>query len=279
MVADPDEPHLTVYDTWKGALPRPEVGRLGGGGSDFGPFLQHIGVPAVNMQYGDSDAHGYPVYHSVYDNFHWMEKFGDPEFRRHVACTKLWGFLALRLANVDVLPFNYNHYARELARYEEVVENALTLSLQGQNAPPGGFSSLPLKEAITRFSQASEGVSIQAKPLMGENRRHRWRDALFGEPAALASRRCYLNDRMMLAERSLLDPDGLGGLRSWYRHMVYAPAIDDGYGSVAFPGITDALTLYARGEPGYTLGRVQHEIFRVARAIDRAAAVLHGRIF
>ncbi|KAL9661380.1 hypothetical protein QQ045_026204 [Rhodiola kirilowii] len=80
-VQDPDNPSQTVYDAWAGSTSNGIIGRLGGGGSDFEAFVQHVGIPAANLQFGT----GYPVYHSLYDDFVWMKKFGDPMFQRHVA--------------------------------------------------------------------------------------------------------------------------------------------------------------------------------------------------
>ncbi|GFS43904.1 peptidase M28 family protein [Actinidia rufa] len=81
QVQDPDNMSQTVYEAWVGSSNNSVIGRLGGGGSDYAAFVQHIGVPSADITFGD----GYPVYHSMYDDFIWMKKFGDPLFHRHVA--------------------------------------------------------------------------------------------------------------------------------------------------------------------------------------------------
>ncbi len=101
-------PESEMYDengnekTW----PQPKIGPLGSG-SDYTPFLQHLGVPSVDMSFGGD----YGVYHSAYDSFYWMEHFGDPTFRYHVAAAQIWGTVALRLAEANGLPLDYTDYA------------------------------------------------------------------------------------------------------------------------------------------------------------------------
>lgn len=73
-------------------------------------MLQHLGVAATDSGMGQD----YAVYHSVYDNYDWMTRFGDPGFHKHVACTQFWGLLGLRVADADVLPFDFRSYASEL---------------------------------------------------------------------------------------------------------------------------------------------------------------------
>ena len=85
------------------------IGALGSG-SDYTPFLQHLGVPSLDMGFGGD----YGVYHSAYDSFHWMARFGDPNFVYHVAAAQLWGTVAMRLADADGLPFDYSDYAKQI---------------------------------------------------------------------------------------------------------------------------------------------------------------------
>ncbi|PIA43174.1 hypothetical protein AQUCO_02000544v1 [Aquilegia coerulea] len=110
QVRDPDNISQTIYESWITSSESPLIGRLGGGGSDYAPFVQHIGIPSVDILFGG----GYPVYHSMYDDFVWMKKFGDPMFHRHVAAASIWGLVALQLADKEFLPFNYLSYANEL---------------------------------------------------------------------------------------------------------------------------------------------------------------------
>src|SRR3954466_933793 len=88
------------------------IGALGSG-SDYTPFLQHLGVASTDMGFGGD----YGVYHSAYDSFYWMSKFGDPAFQYHVAAAQVWGTVALRLANASGLPFDYTDYAAQLQEF------------------------------------------------------------------------------------------------------------------------------------------------------------------
>ncbi|MDE2797632.1 MAG: M20/M25/M40 family metallo-hydrolase, partial [Gemmatimonadota bacterium] len=97
-----------VYESWKMRQGKeiPQVGNLGSG-SDHSPFIGHAGIPAVSMGFGGP----YGVYHAMQDNFYWMEHFGDPTFQYQAAMAKIWGTLALQLANADILPLDYETYA------------------------------------------------------------------------------------------------------------------------------------------------------------------------
>ncbi|EFJ31422.1 hypothetical protein SELMODRAFT_61588, partial [Selaginella moellendorffii] len=117
MVKDPDS-NGTIFDSWCGKS-NDCVGRLGGGSSDYAPFLQHAGIPSTSMTYEEKNS-DFPVYHSLYDNYNWMKNFGDPEFHRHATVVKVWGLLARRLAMDTILPFNYVSYANVLSKSHDV---------------------------------------------------------------------------------------------------------------------------------------------------------------
>jgi N-acetylated-alpha-linked acidic dipeptidase len=81
-----------------------------GSGSDYTVFLDHLGIPSLDFSFSGP----YGTYHSVYDNFRWMEKYGDPEFLYHAAAAKLWGLMAMRLASADIVPLRFSSYANDL---------------------------------------------------------------------------------------------------------------------------------------------------------------------
>ena len=115
--------HQTIYETWKQNQNKqvPQAGNLGSG-SDHSPFIGHLGIPSISMGfYGP-----YGVYHAMQDNFYWMEHFGDPTFQYQVAMAQIWGIMALRLANADILPFDYQAYAKALLIYLRVLQNGNT---------------------------------------------------------------------------------------------------------------------------------------------------------
>lgn len=104
------EPELTDAQTGSDVkIAEARIGALGSG-SDYTPFLQHLGIPSLDMGFGGD----YGVYHSAFDSFHWMSRFGDPTFAYHVAAAQLWGTVAMRLADADGLPLDYLDYGAQI---------------------------------------------------------------------------------------------------------------------------------------------------------------------
>ncbi|KAH8934801.1 hypothetical protein BDL97_18G103500 [Sphagnum fallax] len=274
QVKDPDSVDHSVFEQWvashKGSTPL--IHRLGGGGSDFVAFLQHAGVPALDLQFGDDD---YPMYHTAYDNFHWMEKFGDPLFHRHVAVTTLLGLMAMRLSSDALLPLDFVTYAKELESYAVGVQ----MELAGCNAL--GVSANPLVSAISNLKSAALQIKQQSKGQDEESQQ-----AQGSSSVLLLLRRRFINDRLLQVERAFLDDRGLSGTgRSWYKHLVYGPVSSNAYGTASFPGIKNSITLALSASSKHDdaakmrqWAAVQHEIWRVARVVERAALVLQGSL-
>ncbi|CAN6863774.1 unnamed protein product [Brassica oleracea] len=246
-VRDPDNTTQSIYESWIRSNNSGVIGRLGSGASDYASFVQHVGVPAVDMLFGG----GYPVYHSMYDDFTWMEKFGDPMFHRHVAIASVLGLVALRLADDEFLPFNYTSYASELKKSAEDLEKEML----GHS-----IDISPLIKSIQDLSTAAQEINIEKEE---------------GVKGALRVRE--LNDRLMMAERALTDRDGLSG-RTWYKHLVYGPSKYDDYGSKSFPGVDDAIDNAKRVKTKASWEHVQHEMWRVSRAIRHASLVLKAEV-
>ncbi|CAI5521368.1 unnamed protein product [Closterium sp. Naga37s-1] len=135
QVEDPDKQGQSMYASWAERTNRtvPHLGRLGGGGSDYAPFLQHLGIAAADLHFGED----YPI---LYDNYHYMTTVLDPLFSRHTATTQLWGSLALHLAGNAALPFNYSTYALRLKLW-----GALTMRLSGDATLSFNYSTYALK--------------------------------------------------------------------------------------------------------------------------------------
>ncbi|XP_049381066.1 probable glutamate carboxypeptidase AMP1 [Solanum stenotomum] len=251
-VNDPDSEGMTLYERWTAANRGIKIQRLSGVDSDFAPFLHHAGVPSVDLYYGRD----FPVYHTAFDSYNWMVNFGDPFFQRHVAVTGVWGLLALRLAEDPILPFNYLPYAAELQDYTRI----LSKLLEGRN-----ISLHPITAATQELAAAAKETLDEAKKLK--------EDKSTDEHTALKRR--ILNDRLMFAERGFLDAEGLQG-RPWFKHMVYGPRNDGESELDFFPGIANAISKSSGG--GEQNAAIQHEIWRTARAIQRAAHALKGEL-
>ncbi|XP_062214374.1 probable glutamate carboxypeptidase VP8 [Phragmites australis] len=251
QVKDPDVTGKMVYDTWNEMNGGISIERLGRIDSDFSPFLHHAGIPSVDLYYGKE----FPGYHTALDSYNWMEKHGDPLFLRHLAITEIWGLLALRLADDPVLPFDYQAYASQLQEHTNafaaVVNNSRPIDLMN------GF--------INDLSGAAMEVLKEAKKLQQLD--------LYDEHAMM--RRRLLNDRLLLAERSFLQAEGLQG-RGWFKHLLYSPPEDYESKLPFFPGIADAISRSGNLSAKEQQVAMHHEVWKVSRAIQRAASVLRG---
>ncbi|KAL6614546.1 hypothetical protein ACP70R_036816 [Stipagrostis hirtigluma subsp. patula] len=256
MVPDPDEPTQTLYDSMMRY--HPPITRVAGAGTDFAAFLQHIGVPSLDMSYGLFEE--YPVYHSLYDDYVWVEKFGDPLFQRHVAVASVWGLIALRLADDEIIPFNYVSYASEL---EECTKDVVDKC----NGCPVSFS--PLQKSVKQLESAATKIHKEKKLLQAEN----W--SLKTRQYTLKVRE--INDRLIMAERAFTNREGLAG-RPWYKHLIYASSDQDDWGTKAFPDVVSAMDKAKNSNTTESWKLLQHEIYRVARAVSKASAVLDGRL-
>uniref|UniRef100_A0A0E0FSX1 Aminopeptidase NAALADL1 n=1 Tax=Oryza nivara TaxID=4536 RepID=A0A0E0FSX1_ORYNI len=259
-VQDPDNSSQTVYDSWVKSNISPLIGRLGHGGSDFSAFVQHVGIPSTSMGFGEGKGPGYPIYHSLYDDFVWMEKFGDPGFSRHAAAASIWGMMALRLADEEILPFNYMSYPVELEAYTKVVEN----EVRGT-----AISCSPLHNAIRTLKTAATKVNGERKELQ----RQLSSNQLKKDSMKIRS----LNDRLMQAERAFTNREGLFK-QEWFKHLVYGPSEQNDWESASYPGVENAIASARKENTTESWKFVQHEIHRVARAITQASVVLAGSL-
>jgi N-acetylated-alpha-linked acidic dipeptidase len=214
------------------------VGDLGSG-SDYTAFLQHLGVPSTDI--GSTGPYG--VYHSVFDNFAWFKKFGDPDFVYEQQMARVFGLEALRMAGADVLPYDYEEYGKEIAAYLDVAKKRADGKLGDHMLDFNAVTS-----AARHFREA--GAKIMSKQ---KNPPH--------DPARL-------NQALRAAERALLVPEGLPH-RPWFRHAIYAPGEYTGYAAVVIPGVNEALD---KGDAD----RARQQLSVLTAALDRAAKVLEG---
>jgi N-acetylated-alpha-linked acidic dipeptidase len=214
------------------------VGDLGSG-SDYTVFLQHLGVPSTDV--GSTGDYG--VYHSVFDNFAWFKKFGDPDFRYEQQMARVYGLEMVRMAGADVLPYDYENYGKEILAYLEAAKTKAKNRF-GDKAP----------DLAAALDGARHLEQAGAKMLQKQRK-------FPGDPGRM-------NAALRDTERALLIPEGLPN-RSWYRHAIYAPGQYTGYAAVVIPGVNEAID---RGD----LGRTEQQIAVLAAALHRAAMVLEG---
>jgi N-acetylated-alpha-linked acidic dipeptidase len=219
------------------------VGDLGSG-SDYTVFQQHLGVPSADV--GSSGDYG--VYHSVFDNFNWFTKFGDPDFVYEQQMARVFGLLAVRMADADVLPYDYEEYGKEVSAYIEAARKKSEAAFGAQSPSFTGVAA-----SARRFEEAGAKMVLrQRKPL--------------NRPDQLNQDR--LNQALLAAERALLSPEGLPH-RPWFRHAIYAPGEYTGYAAIVIPGVNEAID-------GHDSNRERQQMTELGAALDRAAKVLEG---
>jgi N-acetylated-alpha-linked acidic dipeptidase len=214
------------------------VGDLGSG-SDYSAFEQHLGVPSSDI----SSSGPYGVYHSAFDNFAWFKKFGDPDFAYEQQMARVFGLEALRMADADVLPYDYEEYGREIVVYVEGAKRRAEGKF-GERGPDLN----PAIAAAKHFQDAGAKILVKQK-----------------NPPRDAAR---LNAVLQGAERALLVPEGLPH-RPWFRHAIYAPGEYTGYAAVVIPGVNEALD---KGDAE----RARQQLAVLTAALERAAKALEG---
>jgi len=203
-----------------------------GSGSDHTVFLNALGRPVVGLTFSGP----YGVYHSMYDNYFWVNRFGDPGYRYHTLMSVLWGVLALRLANAEVLPFDFGFYGRDVgtflkelcsgggpARGADPARGAAGATTAGCRA--GELDLGPALAAANEFA----GTGRQLKEAI---------DAALAAGPLEAKKAARLNRRIMDVESNWLSPEGIPG-RPWFKHMLYAARYT--YAHLELPGITEAV--------------------------------------
>lgn len=243
---DTDERDLKAAESG-GDIP---IGALGSG-SDYSSFLQHLGLPALNLGYGGEDESG-GVYHSVYDSFHHMTTFDDPGLKYGAALSKTVGRLVLRIADSDTPPQHFSDFSDTVAVYlDEVKKLADDRRKEDETRArllkDGAFklASDPLKPVGPAIDKA-ETPHVELAPL--ENALERLKKAAKAYDDAYAARgatlpqatRDKLNGLLRDIDQLLLDPVGLPD-RPWYQHMIYAPGRFTGYGAKTLPGVREAI--------------------------------------
>lgn len=214
-----------------------------GSGSDFTPFYQFLGIISANIGFsGTLDGGGYGTYHSTMDSIMYSETQGDPRYAIHESSAQWWGLLTLRLAELDILPFDYSTYAlvmrEQLAGYEAQVGGS-------------GVDFSMLHSSIDKFATNAERFQTKVAEIAASKSKS-------------TDTTAYLNEKLVQLERYFLSDFGLPH-RSWYKHVVFGPGFYEGYKAAAFPGIADAIIFK---DPSSAL---QSHVDEVALVVGRAA--------
>ncbi|MBK6457034.1 MAG: M20/M25/M40 family metallo-hydrolase [Gemmatimonadetes bacterium] len=245
----------SVYARWRTAANlasdtlEPPMGDPGGG-SDFAGFYNHLGIPHADWGFGG----GGGVYHSMFDSFAWMSRFGDPGFTYHAMAARVGAAMLLRLANADVLPYDYVEYARTMRRYLPALDRAIA-------AAGGGVDVASLAAAVAQMETSARAFA-------------KARDAaLAGTPAPAALRSA--NGALLGVERALTRPEGLRS-RPWFRNLIYAADEDNGYATIVFPSVNEALRRRDQALARTEMADLAARFGAASRKLDEARAALEG---
>ena len=211
----------SVYAEWRRATAVPDSVEpaMGdpGGGSDFAPFYNHLGIPIAEWGFGGAAG----VYHSQYDDYAWMSKFGDPGFVYHAAAARITAGMVLRLANADVLPYDYAEFARTMRRYLPAIDSAFS-----RKRWSGTGATAALGAAIDRMEETAAvfGSARDAALATGVSR-----DAV-----------AETNRALLRVERALTRGEGLRS-RPWFRNLIYVADENNGYANMVLPSVNEAI--------------------------------------
>ena len=223
-----------------------------GSGSDYSSFIDHLGVASLNLGYGGEDEGG--IYHSVYDDFYWYTHFADTDFSYGRALSQTVGLSVLRLADAEVIPFDFADFTDTIRRYVDEIERLAQTQRsdileRNREIDDGVFTATndprrplvpPVKDPVPPFLNLAplhNGLAVldrssdQYEKMLGR--------AMEGDRLARASLPA-INSQLIGVERTLILPDGLPG-RPWYRNQIYAPGLYTGYGVKTLPGVRESI--------------------------------------
>jgi N-acetylated-alpha-linked acidic dipeptidase len=261
----------TLYEAWKASAARErretkqteEVTDSNladtriGSGSDHTVFLNFVGMPVLGLGFEGP----YGVYHSAYDDFFWMNHFGDPGYRYHTLMSQLWGVLALRLANADLLPFDFASYAANIRQFVNELSKSKNMwgqppspALSGAEGAvqPGEARQPPPPLDLTAILTAIDDFEAAGKRLDDSATRALASGAIDSKLAAI------INHGVMQVERNWLNPGGIPG-RPWFKHILYGARFT--YAHLELPGLTEAIE-----KQDWSTAKQQAEILREALA-------------
>jgi N-acetylated-alpha-linked acidic dipeptidase len=258
-----------------------------GSGTDFTAFLDHLGIATLDLGYGGEDEQG--IYHSIYDDFYWYTHFSDTDFVYGRALSQTVGTSAMRLADAEILPFDFADLADTVQKYTKDLEKLLadkqeeirernqqldegvfkatldpkrpTVAPQREEVPPH-LNFAPMQNAVDSLTRSAE----------------RFKQALAHKQSALTQDQNSealraLNQRLIESERKLTNDDGLPR-RSWYKHMLYAPGVYSGYDVKTVPSVREGIELKRYAEAEQEIARVAKALDDEAKLIDEAAKQL-----
>ena len=245
----------SVYAVWRkeSAVPDSAEPPMGdpGGGSDFAGFYNHLGIPIAEWGFGGASG----VYHSFYDSYHWMRTFGDPTFGYHAAAARIGAAMMLRMANAEILPYDYVEYARTMRAYLAPLGHAMAKRQWDS-------STTVLSAALDRFDQQAHAFTTV-------------RDSVLARGAPGRVVRDATNGALLQVERALIRSQGLR-TRAWYRNLIYVADEDNGYATMVFPSVNEAVRSGDRALAAAELADLSAHFDQAAAMLGNATRALKG---
>ena len=255
-----------------------------GSGSDWTVFLDHLGIATLDLSYGDEDGGG--IYHSIYDDFYWYTHFSDTDFSYGRALSQTAGTAVMRLADADLLPYNFTGLADTIHRYldelqklwqtkqneaiernkqiDEGVFTAIADPKKASVSPPA--LEVPPHLNFAPLQNASDALTHSAERYQKALEKVSANGELAVNPAELEA----LNAKLMQSERKLTSPQGLPG-RPWFQHLIYAPGQYTGYDVKTIPGVREAIEQKKWKEADEQIVRAANALQDEAMLVDLAA--------
>jgi N-acetylated-alpha-linked acidic dipeptidase len=257
-----------------------------GSGSDYTVFVDNLGIASLNLGYGGEDGGG--IYHSVYDDFYWYTHFDDTDFVYGRALAQTAGTAVMRLADADVIPFEYSGMTETIGRYvdeleklakkkrEDAVERNRELDegVFSATADPRKKSVPPPREDVgpyLNFAPLRNGLEV----LRTSSERYQHAFASAQQNDAVLAKAAAVNTRLMQTERAFLLPQGLPD-RDWFKNQIYAPGFYTGYGVKTIPAVREAIEQGKWQLAETSIGTVGKVLESEAAAIDAATAELEA---
>src|SRR3954469_25989430 len=260
-----------------------------GSGTDFTGFLDHLGIATLDLGFGGETEQG--IYHSIYDDFFWYTHFSDNEFVYGRALSQTVGTSVMRLADAEVLPFDFVNFADTIQKYTSDLQKLLkdkqeearerdqeldegmfkatfdprkpTVAPPREEAPPH-LNFAPMENAHEKLARSAERYKKALAQKQGT----------FSESDA--SQLAALNAKLIASERKLTNEEGLPR-RPWFKHLLYAPGVYSGYGVKTVPGVREGIEQKRYTEAEQEIGRVGKVLEDEAALIDSASQMLESK--
>jgi N-acetylated-alpha-linked acidic dipeptidase len=275
----------------RGAGPEFQIGALGSG-SDYTVYLDYLGIASMDLRYGGEDSSA-GVYHSIYDDFYWFTHFDDPGFLYARTMAQTIGTVVMRMANADLLPYDFNSLTATVRRYgtelealaqtgrDQIIDRnrmiddgtfiaisdpQQTFVIPPRETVPPFLNFAPLRNSIEGLARASDHYSRARTAAMANG------GSKLAAPSIAA-----VNQKLLMCERALTDDKGLQG-RAWFKHMLYAPGFYTGYGVKTIPAVREAIEQKQWKLADEQIARVAAVLDKEAAAIEATAAALEQAI-